>query len=117
MLTKAVRDALEHLELGHPDVPEAPTADDLAPWRDRIDAIDLAILKLLSERVSYAHVIGRIKKEAGLPVYVPSREEEVIRNVVSHNPGPLPDEIVRRLFERIIDETRSLERQKFQEED
>ena len=59
-------------------------------------------------------MIGAIKKRIGLPVYVPSREAEVIRNVVSANAGPLPDAAVRRLFERVIDETRSLERHQYQ---
>ena len=84
---------------------------------DKMDEAIIAYIRRVHNLLIGEATAERIKKEIGLPVYVPSREEEVIRNVVSHNPGPLPDEIVRRLFERIIDETRSLERQKFQEED
>ena len=62
-------------------------------------------------------MIGSIKKSVGLPVYVPSRETAVIENVMTANRGPLPDTAVRRLFERIIDETRSLERHLYQEEE
>lgn len=100
-----------------PDVPQAPTESDLDPWRERIDTIDRAILNLLNERSRSANMIGKIKKLIGQPVYVPSREAEVIENVMSANKGPLPNTAVRRLFERIIDETRSLERHLYQKED
>jgi chorismate mutase len=96
-------------------VPESPTEEDMAPLRDRIDAIDKEVLALLNERMQCAHVIGAIKKHLGMPIYVPSREEEVLRNVTISNPGPLDEPAVRRVFERIIDETRSLERRRFQE--
>ncbi len=99
-----------------PVIPDNPTEDDLRPWRDRIDTIDVAVLNLLNERSRCANMIGSIKKSVGLPVYVPSRETAVIENVMSANRGPLSDTAVRRLFERIIDETRSLERHLYQEE-
>ena len=84
--------------------------DGLAPWRDRIDAIDRRIVALLNERAACAAEIGRIKHAARLPVYAPRREADVQRNAAEANAGPLPADALRRLFERIIDETRSLER-------
>jgi len=101
---------LDRLDAPAPDPSEAPTEADLVPWRERIDAIDEAVILLLNERARYAAEIGRIKRAIGLPVYVPTREEQVLQNVMRTNPGPLPSPSVRRLFERIIDETRSLER-------
>ena len=71
----------------------------------------------MNERVTCANVIGAIKKKLAMPVYVPSREEEVIRNAIAGNAGPLSDAAVRRLFERVIDETRSLERHRYQDPD
>ncbi len=97
-------------------IPENPTEADLQPWRARIDAIDRAMLALMNERVRCAVAIGAIKKQIGMPVYVPGREAEVLRNVVEANEGPLPDAAVRRLFERVIDETRSLERHRYQDD-
>ena len=82
----------------------------LGPWRDRIDAIDRAISALLNERMRCAHAIGEIKRLLDVPVYAPRREEDVLRNA-SSVAGPLPEAVVRRLFERIIDETRTLERE------
>ncbi|HUF10816.1 MAG TPA: chorismate mutase [Rhodothermales bacterium] len=99
-----------------PKVPHDPVVGDMDPWRDRIDAIDRLVILLLNERAVCATHIGTIKKHHGLSVYTPAREDEVLRNVMASNPGPLTDQAVRRLYERIIDETRSLERHLYAEE-
>jgi chorismate mutase len=109
-MTRPWEAVLARLDAPEPPEQETPSEADLAPWRARIDALDEAVLCLLNERARYAAEIGRIKRRLGLPVYVPSREGEVVRNVLACNAGPLPPDAVRRLFERIIDETRSLER-------
>jgi chorismate mutase len=83
------------------------TIDEL---RRRIDTIDRQLVGLLSERASCALAIGRLKEAAGLPIYQPSREAEVLANVQQANVGPLDDGAIVRLFERIIDEARRLER-------
>ncbi|GAB5518952.1 MAG: hypothetical protein RhofKO_12030 [Rhodothermales bacterium] len=114
MLVETVQRLLAPFASDELNVPESPTPDDLKPWRDRIDALDRTILQLLNERSTCANRIGAIKKKLDMPVYVPSREEEVLRKVADANNGPLPDVAVRNIFERIIDETRSLERRKYQ---
>ena len=78
--------------------------------RRRIDALDEALVQLLSQRAECALAIGRVKKELGLEVYQPAREVEVLNHVQSLNPGPLDNGAIRRLFERVIDEARRLER-------
>jgi chorismate mutase len=85
-------------------------------WRRRIDEIDQKLLTLLNERAHCAVEIGREKHAKGLPVYQPERENEILANVERANPGPLADTAIRRLFERIIDEARSLERAAQQED-
>lgn len=82
----------------------------LEDLRKRIDALDDALVKLLNARAACALEIGRVKKQIGLAIYQPSREAEVLGHVQQINPGPLDDGAVRRLFERIIDEARRLER-------
>ena len=82
--------------------------------RKTIDKLDIAIMNLLNERVAVANVIADVKKDLDIPVYVPTREADVIRNILAANEGPLSDEAARRLYERIIDETRSNERQRYQ---
>jgi chorismate mutase len=83
---------------------------EICRWRDRIDEIDLELVKLLNERTKCAEEIGKIKLLLGLEAYSPEREEEVKRNVTSANGGPLSIKAIQRLFERIIDESRSAER-------
>ena len=117
MLIEAVQDLISQYARDEPDPPDDPVAEDMEPWRDRIDALDRALLQIMNERVKCANAIGAIKKKLGMPVYVPSREQEVISNVIAGNEGPLSDAAVRRLFERVIDETRSLERHMYQDPD
>jgi len=83
---------------------------EICRWRDRIDEIDLELVKLLNERTKCAEEIGKIKLLLGLDAYSPEREEEVKRNVSAANYGPLSLKAIQRLFERIIDESRSAER-------
>ncbi|MGA3243365.1 MAG: chorismate mutase [Bacteroidota bacterium] len=84
--------------------------NDLDVWRKRIDDIDVQLVRLLNERTMCATEIGKIKITLGLDAYSPERELEVMRNVTAWNKGPLSSAAVRRLFERIIDEARSVER-------
>lgn len=82
----------------------------LADLRRRIDEIDVQLVTLLNARAEQALAIGRIKHEAGEAVYQPAREAEVLDHVRRCNPGPLDDGAMTRLFERVIDENRRLER-------
>lgn len=79
-------------------------------WRRRIDAIDDQLMRLINSRSACAVEIGRIKRAAGLPVYAPEREAWILERLTRENPGPLDKLAVRRVFERIIDESRRLER-------
>ena len=83
---------------------------ELEDWRRKIDEIDRQLVKLLNERSRCAVEIGHLKKKLNLAAWQPDREAQILRNIVKSNPGPLDDAAVRRLFERIIDEARSLER-------
>ena len=87
----------------------------LAKCRERIDTVDLQILALLNERTSIVEDVGRIKKQAGMAIYEPRREDQVFSNVTSNNSGPLPGEAVKRIFERIIDEMRKIQKDRMEE--
>lgn len=78
--------------------------------RRRIDALDEELVRLLNARAECALAVGAEKKAAGLEVYQPRREAEVLEHVQRINTGPLDDGAVKRLFERVIDEARRLER-------
>ena len=84
--------------------------DRLDLLRREIDDIDEQLVRLLNERAKCALAVGRDKKVSGLEVYQPVREAEVLSHVQRITRGPLDDAAVKRLFERIIDEARRLER-------
>ena len=75
----------------------------LAEHRKTIDALDVRLLELLNERTRVVEEIGRVKESARMPIYEPKREEDVFRNVTEHNRGPLTDDALKSIFERIID--------------
>lgn len=79
-------------------------------WRRKIDEIDRKLVELLNERAHCAIEIGRQKRADHLPIYQPEREQEILENAERVNRGPLDDTAIQRLFERILDEARSLER-------
>jgi chorismate mutase-like protein len=81
----------------------------LEEYRREIDDLDVRILRLLNARTAIVEKIGQVKEEMSMPIYEPRREDQVYRNVLGSNSGPLPPEAVKRLFERIIDEMRTLQ--------
>ena len=85
-------------------------ATDLDSYRRRIDELDEQLVRLLNARATCANEIGRLKEQVGMEVYQPGRERTVLDHVRGVNAGPLPDVAVMRVFERIIDESRRLER-------
>jgi len=89
----------------------------LRDCRDRIDELDRRILGLLNERTRVVEEIGRVKQILDLPIYEPKRENEVFENVTVNNAGPLTPDGVKRVFERIIDEMRNVQRLRMLEKD
>jgi chorismate mutase len=83
------------------------TIDEL---RQEIDRLDNELLQIFNRRAAFALRIGEIKKGKGLPVYDPAREKNIFQRMKEKNPGPLDDQAIVRLFERVIDESRRLER-------
>ena len=83
---------------------------DIDDLRKRIDLLDESLVRLLNARAACALEVGRLKRESGIPIYQPDREAQVLKNVMALNSGPLDDQVIKRLFERIIDEARHLER-------
>lgn len=83
---------------------------DISDWREKIDAVDAQLVEMLNQRARYCIEIGKIKRERNMEIYSPEREAEVLHNVVRANNGPLDNDAIKRLFERIIDESRRTER-------
>jgi chorismate mutase len=87
----------------------------LDEYRVLVDDVDRRLVALLNERTLVVHNIGRVKREAKLPVYEPKREVKVFENITSCNQGPLAGDAIKRIFERIIDEMRSIQRAKMED--
>ena len=84
---------------------------DIEDWRKKIDELDRKLVELLSERARAAVEIGRLKRNTNLPVYEPDRERIVFANVQEANRGPLPGRDLVRIYERIIDVMRNVQKE------
>lgn len=85
---------------------------DIDSIRLKINQLDAELLRIFNERAALALEIGHIKKKLDLPIYDPKREKLIFERMKEQNPGPLDNDAIVRLFERVIDESRSLERAK-----
>jgi chorismate mutase-like protein len=83
---------------------------EISDWRQKIDDLDEQIVRLINQRAEAAKAIGRLKQESSLPVYEPKREQVVFEHVRRSNPGPLSDNEVVDIYERIIDVMRALQK-------
>lgn len=92
-------------------IPEERAPAELVRLREAIDHVDEVLVRLLNQRAKYAIEVGRIKGVMQLPIYSPEREKQVLDNVEHWSEGPLARDAMRRLFERIIDESRRVERE------
>jgi chorismate mutase len=68
-------------------------------------------VELLSERARAAVEIGRLKKDTNLPIYEPERERIVFQKVQEINKGPLPGRDLVRIYERIMDVMRNIQKE------
>jgi chorismate mutase len=83
--------------------------EELDGYRRAIDALDEQILQLIAARVRVVLSVGEFKRKHGLAVYDPERERSMLERLSRNAPEPLDRETVRRIFERLIDESRRLE--------
>jgi chorismate mutase / prephenate dehydratase len=89
---------------------KAGTNEQLAAYRDQIDSLDQRIVELIQERARVVEKVGTTKREAHLPVTVPSREQQVIEKAQElAKSGPLPPEAVGRIYQKLIEEMRNWE--------
>jgi chorismate mutase len=87
----------------------------LLDLRDAIDLIDAQMLDLLRQRLELVLKVGEIKSAYGVKVYDPDRERNVLAKLESMARPPMRPEMARRIYERIIDESRSIEQHHIQE--
>jgi chorismate mutase len=82
---------------------------ELDKLRRAIDAVDTRLLELIHERVRLVLEVGVYKGKHGLAVYDPERERRLLERLTSLAQPPVEPDTVRRIFERLIDESRRLE--------
>jgi chorismate mutase/prephenate dehydratase len=81
--------------------------------RQKIDAIDEQLIKLLSERSDLVHEVGLVKRAEGTEIYAPEREETVLRALVEKNQklkGRLPEKSIRAIYREIMSASLALEK-------
>ena len=75
---------------------------DLKKIRKKIDFLDKKIVDILSQRVSLALEVAKIKKEENKPFYSPDRESRILKRLEKINPGVVPSEYLKDLFSQIM---------------
>jgi len=83
---------------------------DIPDWRNKIDQLDEQLVQLISERAAAAAAIGKLKAQQSAPIYEPSREQAVFDHVLAVNPGPLTGPQLQKVYERLMDVMRELQR-------
>jgi chorismate mutase/prephenate dehydratase len=89
-----------------------PASLDLQAIRVRIDAIDEQLIRLLNERADLVLEVAEVKKKAGLDIYVPGREEALLRKLCQINSaqhGKLTEKAIRSIFREIMSAALALE--------
>ena len=82
---------------------------ELDELRRAIDSVDSRLLELIQERVRLVLEVGAYKKRRNMAVYDPERERRLLDRLTALAKPPLEADTVRRIFERLIDESRRLE--------
>jgi chorismate mutase len=84
---------------------------DIEDWRKKIDEVDRRLVELICERARAVVEIGKLKRNTSMPIYEPDRERIVFSNVQEANRGPLPGRDLVRIYERIIDVMRNIQKE------
>lgn len=74
--------------------------------REKIDSIDDELVRLFVERMEIAKQVAEYKKENNLPIYVPAREREKLKDVAT-KAGEEMDDYIRSLYSMIFEISRS----------
>jgi len=87
----------------------------LSKLREEVDVLDEDLAKLLNKRTFFSVMIGRVKRALGLPTYSPEREREINMRINKFAQKPLTTKALQRIYERILDESRAIQKSDFEE--
>jgi len=82
----------------------------LEELRNQIDQLDKQLIKLLNERARVVIEVGRLKAQAGKPIYAPDREKEVLAKITAANEGPLPNRCLVAIWRELMSGSFALEK-------
>ncbi len=82
----------------------------LEALRKKIDELDAELVRVLNDRARMVLEIGKLKQSQGEEVYVPAREQEVLKRVADLNQGPLPEQSLNSIYREIMSASLALER-------
>jgi len=85
-------------------------SDPLQPIREKIDAHDRQLVELLNSRLALAAEIGKLKRTSGGQIYVPEREDAVLRKVAALNKGPIKNEALQAIYREVMSAAIALEK-------
>jgi chorismate mutase len=77
--------------------------------RDQLDEVDRDMVRALNERARLVQELAILKREVGVPLFDPKREEEILQRIAEENPGPIYDSTMREIFETIMHRIRDIE--------
>jgi chorismate mutase len=84
----------------------------LSDWRKEIDLLDREVVALLNRRAECVLGLAPLKRRQGMPVREPKRESVVLDNILVSNRGPLPNQAIERIYKAVIQEMRTVQRQR-----
>ena len=87
----------------------------LSKLRNEIDSLDEDLAKLLSKRTYFSMMIGRVKRALNMPAYSPEREREISKRISQSAKEPLKASALQRIYERILDESRAIQKDDIEE--
>ncbi len=88
------------------------SSEDVRRRREEIDQLDAELVRLLNERAQLALHLAQLKTGLGLNIHDPQREQQVLERVAGTNSGPFDQHGLRRIFRRIIVESRRIEQRR-----
>ena len=83
---------------------------DIDAIRTKIDQLDHQLVEKLNQRLALAAEIGKLKRDKGGEIYVPEREDAVLRKIAALNQGPIKNEALRAIYREIMSAAIALEK-------
>ncbi len=89
--------------------PDSNTNQQLNQLRQKIDSLDRQLIEIINQRAEHVVEVGKLKRAAGIPIYAPHRESEVLSRIVSHNQGPISNRTLEAIYRELMSGSFALE--------